>query len=66
MTTPKHPDVEVQLIGTDGNAFAIVAKVRQALRRQVSYEAAEQYQREAIAGDYNHLLAVTQEWVVVT
>ena len=29
----KYPHIEVQLVGTDGNAFAIIAKVRQAMHR---------------------------------
>ena len=31
--TTKYPDVEVQLVGEDGNAFAIMARVQRALRQ---------------------------------
>ena len=30
----KFPDVEVKLLGEDGNAFGIVSKVRKALERR--------------------------------
>jgi len=59
-------DLEVQLIGTDGNAFAVLGKVRQAMRRaKVSKEQIEEFTKEATAGDYNHLLATCMEWVDV-
>jgi hypothetical protein len=38
---PEHPDVEVQLTGTDGNVFALAGKVEKALARAGHYEAAE-------------------------
>jgi hypothetical protein len=31
MTEPRHPDVSVRLVGTDGNAFAVLGTVRRAL-----------------------------------
>jgi hypothetical protein len=31
-TEPKYPDVTVRLTGTDGNAFALIGRVRSALR----------------------------------
>lgn len=32
-SNPKYPDVEVQLTGTDGNAFAIIGAVTTAMKR---------------------------------
>lgn len=62
----KHPEVEVELVGNDGNAFFIVGKVRAALRRAgVSAEEVEQYTAEATSGDYDHLLQTTMRWVEV-
>lgn len=65
----RYPDVEVELIGGDGNAFAVLGAVRKALRRALDREEFEQawadYQKEATAGDYNHLLRTTMEWVEV-
>ena len=62
----KYPEVEVQLTGTDGNAFSIMGKVNRALRRAgVSKEEQELYLEEATAGNYDHLLATTMMWVTI-
>lgn len=54
----------VALIGEDGNAFAILSRVRRALRDAgASDEYVERYVREATSGDYDRLLAVTMEYV---
>jgi len=56
----------VQLTGTDGNAFAIMGKVKNALKAAgYSKEECARYMEEAMSGDYNHLLKVTMEWVEV-
>ena len=50
------------LIGVDGNAFAILGRVRQALRRGgESREFIEAFTKEATSGDYNHLLCTCME-----
>jgi len=56
---------KVKLIGEDGNAFAILGKVKRALVKAGMHEEAERYMQEATAGDYNELLAVTQRYVDV-
>jgi hypothetical protein len=62
--TPKHPDVSVDLLGADGNAFAIIARVRKAMRRSGLGEAELQaYTDEAKSGDYANVLATTRRWV---
>jgi hypothetical protein len=55
---------KVRLVGEDGNAFAIMGRVSKALK-EAGYTPDEikQYREEATAGDYNHLLMVTQEWI---
>ena len=58
-------DVKVKLIGEDGNAFAILGKVSKALRRAGHGGLVEEYQKEAMSGDYDHLLATTIEYVEV-
>ena len=62
--TPKT-DVKVKLIGEDGNAFAILGRVAKALRKEGHKDLAEQYLKDCMTGDYNHLLSVTQEYVIV-
>lgn len=60
---PRHPDVVVQLTGTDGNAFAVLGRVRAALRK-AGIDASE-FSAEATSGDYGHLLATCTAWVTV-
>ena len=62
MSEVRFPKIQVQLTGTDGNAFAVMAKVSQALRRGGATPAEiEEYQRESMSGDYSHLLATAME-----
>ena len=62
---PKY-DIEVQLSGNDGNAFAVMAQVTKALRRAgATPDELSQYQQESMSGDYNNLLRVANEWVEV-
>lgn len=61
---------EVELIGHDGNAFAILGKVSKVLRvaerkGEVEPGTADKYLAEAKQGDYDHLLSVTMEYVEV-
>ncbi|WP_461365998.1 hypothetical protein [Candidatus Darwinibacter acetoxidans] len=66
MTTPKYPNIRVKLIGEDGNAFAILGRVKRALEQGgVPQAEINQYFKEATSGDYNHLLATTMEWCEV-
>jgi hypothetical protein len=56
----------VKLIGEDGNAFAIMGRVKQALKRAgADQEYIDKYLREATSGDYDNLLAVSMEYVEV-
>jgi hypothetical protein len=62
---PKY-NVTVQLSGNDGNAFAIIASVRNALKKAgASTEELSQYSQESMRGDYDDLLRVAHEWVDV-
>jgi len=63
---PRFPDIKVTLVGEDGNAFAILGRVRKALQRaNVQRHLVDEYHREATMGDYDHLLATTLAWVTV-
>lgn len=62
---PKY-DVKVQLSGNDGNAFSIMASVKNALRKAgASKEEIDQYLSESMAGDYDNLIRVATDWVKV-
>lgn len=67
MNTPeiKYPDVTVRLTGTDGNAFAVMGRVRKALRDAGHADATSAFIAEATAGDYDHVLRTVLSWVVV-
>lgn len=66
MSDPKHPSVRVRLTGQDGNAFAILARVSNAMRKAgVTREEISEYRKQATSGDYNNLLQVTMQWVEV-
>lgn len=67
MSEPKYPEVEVQLTGTDGNAYAILTKMRVAMKR-AGFEVDEirEFSDEAMAGNYDHLLQTCMKWVTVT
>ena len=64
MSAPKYPDIQVQLTGNDGNAFAVLGAVSKALRRAgVPSDERAAFTREATSGDYDHLLATAMSWV---
>jgi hypothetical protein len=63
-TQRRHPHVQVQLSGEDGNAFVILGRTAAALRAAgVAQEEIEAYFAEATSGDYDHLLQTTMTWV---
>lgn len=63
---PYYPEVQVQLTGTDGNAFAIMGKVQRALRAAgVDEDEVKAYLDESMSGDYDNLLRTAMRWVEV-
>lgn len=66
MTECKYPEVEVELIGQDGNAFYILGAVKKALlAHDVGKEEVNKYLEECMSGDYDHLLSTTMQWVTI-
>lgn len=66
MSGVRYPDIHVELLGQDGNAFMILGLVQRAMRKaKVPQEIIRQYVDEATSGDYDHLLQVTMQWVEV-
>jgi len=64
---PKYPNIEVQLTGTDGNAFAIIGKVKKELQKnKVSKEETDTFISEAMSGNYNNVLITCMNWVNVS
>lgn len=64
MNTPLT-DAVVVLTGTDGNAFAILGKVRRAILRSNHPELADDFIAEATAGDYDALLCTCFKYITV-
>ena len=59
----KYPEIHVQLIGLDSNAFSILGRCLEAIRRaRLTPEEREAFCKEATSGNYDHLLATCMEW----
>ncbi|MCP4763185.1 MAG: hypothetical protein GY870_15535 [archaeon] len=66
MTEPKEKPT-VKLIDTEGNAFSIMGRVKNALLKAgADKEYVDKYLKEAMFGDYDNLLCVTMDYVHVT
>ena len=66
MIKMKYPNIEVQLTGTDGNAFAIMGAVSKALKSAgVNTLEVKEFTTEAMSGDYDSLLVTCMKWVNV-
>jgi hypothetical protein len=63
----KYPEISVQLVGLDGNAFSIMGRVKDALADAgVSKEDQSLYIEESMSGDYDELLRTACRWVNVS
>ena len=55
-----------KLVGTDGNAFSIIGKVSQTLKKSGLREQATEFTKKAFgAGSYNEVLQLCMEYVDV-
>ena len=56
----------IKLVGHNGNAFSIMGRVKQSLRRAgADKEYIDKYLKEATSGDYDYLMVVSMEYVNV-
>ena len=51
------------LVGVNGNAFSIMGYVRNALKKEGLKDKIKEYTQKATAKDYNHLIAVSLEYI---
>lgn len=52
------------LVGIDGNAFAVMGYVRDAMRKEgCSLEEQKAYTKDAMSGNYSHLLYVSMNMI---
>lgn len=60
----KYPNIKVKLVGEDGNAFSILARVDSALKKaKIHKDIRDELFKEVTSKDYNHLLNVVSSWV---
>lgn len=63
----KFPEIQVRLVGTDGNAMMIVGKVVRAMRNYgLSMDEINTFREEALSGDYDNVLQTAMRWVDVS
>lgn len=63
MSDVKYPEIHVQLIGLDGNAFSILDRCQREMKKaRLSQEEIQQFMNEATSGNYDHLIATCMEW----
>ena len=58
-------NVIVRMVGEDGNAFAILGRVRAALKRGGHADLVEGFTKEATSGNYDHLLQTVMKYVEI-
>ena len=58
----KYPEIHIQLVGLDGNAFFILGRCLQAMRKAgLSQEERDSFHKEATSVNYDHLIAICME-----
>lgn len=64
---PQYPDVTVELVGQDGNAFGVIGRVRKAIQRAHGGEAAKAFSDAAFECDsYDALLMFVMRTVDIS
>lgn len=62
----KYPTINVKLVGEDGNAFFIIGKVKKTLQKEgVNSSKISEFVKDAMSGDYDHVLQTCMAWVNV-
>ena len=66
MPQPLYPEIEVKLIGEDGNAHSIIGRVARAMRRDsVAATRVDEFREEAMSGNYDKVLQTAMKFVTV-
>jgi hypothetical protein len=58
-------NIKVKLVGNDGNAFVILGAVQKALKDHGRSDLVDEFLKEAMSGDYDHLLQTCCKYVEV-
>lgn len=64
-TATKYPHISIRLVGEDGNAFSILARCTEAMKRNGLRDEVEAFFSEATSDDYGHLLRTVMAWFSV-
>lgn len=62
ITNPKYPNINVPLVGEDGNAMSILGRVKQIMRRNGLSDKWDEFYTEATSGDYDNLVITVMTW----
>ena len=62
---PKYPEINIELVGQDGNAYSILGRCTDALRRNGLRDQVEAFRKEATSGDYDNVLRTVMAWFSV-
>jgi len=64
---PKFENIEVKLVGMDGNAFSILGRVLDAMKKAgLSQSEIDEFINEATGDNYDNLLMTCMKWVNVS
>lgn len=59
----KYPNIKVQLVGLDGNAFSILGRIQGIMKKnKLPQSEIDTFMEEAMSSDYNHLLNTCMNW----
>ena len=59
----KYPNIKVKLTGENGNAFFILGRINNIMKRnKLPKTEIDLFMQEAISGDYNNLLSTCMKW----
>lgn len=53
------------LVGVDGNAFSVMGYTARALKREGLGDLVDKMHKEAMSGDYDHLIAVCMDYIEI-
>jgi len=63
---PKYENISVKLVGLDGNAFSIMGRVLDAMKKaNIPQSEIDAFLSEATSNNYDALLATVAKWVNV-
>jgi hypothetical protein len=62
----KYPHINIPMVGEDGNAFAILGRVKRIMTRAGLPDSEwQEFRAEATSGDYGNLLRTVMRWFEV-